>query len=428
MLTDVSNGSKSIKKIDSEKALQWVQTRLSIALAEKQKEAVKFAIKCKTMIITGGPGTGKTTIINAIIKIFSRLGVNILLAAPTGRAAKRMNEATGLEAKTIHRMLKYNPRHGEFEINDNNPLKCDLLIVDEASMIDASLMYHLLKAIPPGATLILVGDANQLPSVGPGNVLKDIIDSGSMPVVELNEIFRQAKESLIVVNAHMINGGTMPLLKPSKEKLEDFYFIEKEIPEDALKTILELVSERIPNRFGFDPIQDIQVLTPMHKGTIGTGNLNMELQKLLNPRHDGITRGGQSYRVNDKVMQIKNNYDKDIFNGDIGRIIGIDVGNQKATISFDKRHLEYNFIDLDEIVLAYAISVHKSQGSEFPAVVLPVLTQHYMLLQRNLIYTGVTRGKKLVVVVGTRKAMAIGIQNDKTQKRFTRLSYRLKTS
>ena len=377
------------------------------------------------MVITGGPGTGKTTIIHAILKIFFRQGINTLLAAPTGRAAKRMTDATSYEAKTIHRMLKYSIKYAGFEKNEHNPLKCDLLIIDEASMIDTILMYHLLRAVPLRATLILVGDVNQLPSVGAGNILKDIINSGAVPVVELSEIFRQAKESLIVVNAHMINNGLMPMFKGSRERLEDFYFIEKEDPEDVLKTILELTSERIPRRFGFDPLDDIQVLTPMHRGVVGTENLNMALQKVLNPVQTAITRGNRSFRIHDKVMQIKNNYDKEIFNGDIGRITGIDMEKHEVVVSFDGRFVIYDYADFDEIVLAYAVSVHKAQGSEFPAVVIPVLTQHYILLQRNLIYTGVTRGKKLVVIVGTKKALAIGVHNDKTRKRYTYLKYRL---
>jgi exodeoxyribonuclease V alpha subunit len=401
------NTPKLIRKIDSEKAIEWVQKQLSITLAEKQKEAIKSAIENKVMVITGGPGTGKTTIINAVLKIFSRIGVQILLAAPTGRAAKRMGEVTGHEAKTIHRMLKYSIKGGGFEKNEENPLDCDLLIVDEASMIDTILMHHLLKAVPKQATFILVGDVNQLPSVGAGNVLKDIINSQAVPVVELNEIFRQAQESLIIVNAHKINNGIMPSLRSAGEKIEDFYFIEKEDPEEVLKLILELTTERIPKRFKFDPIDDIQVLTPMHRGVVGASNLNITLQQVLNPREDGITRGGKNFRINDKVMQIRNNYDKEVFNGDIGRIVA------------------YDYPDLDEVVLAYAASVHKSQGSEYPAVVIPILTQHYMLLQRNLIYTGVTRGKKLVVIIGTKKALAIGVKNNKTAKRYTYLRYRL---
>ena len=419
------NTPKLTKKIDADKAIEWVQEQLSITLAEKQKEAIKSAIENKVMVITGGPGTGKTTIINAILRIFSRTGVQILLAAPTGRAAKRMSEVTGHEAKTIHRMLKYSIKGGGFEKNDENPLDCDLLIVDEASMIDTILMHHLLKAIPKQATFILVGDVNQLPSVGAGSILNDIINSQAVPVVELNEIFRQAQESLIIVNAHKINNGIMPSLKASGEKLEDFYFIEKEDPEEVLKLILELTTERIPKRFGFDPIDDIQVLTPMHKGIVGASNLNITLQQVLNPREDGITRGGRNFRISDKVMQIRNNYDKEVFNGDIGRILNIDTETQEVTISFGGKTVAYDYPDLDEIVLAYAVSVHKSQGSEYPAVVIPILTQHYVLLQRNLIYTGVTRGKKLVVIIGTKKALAIGVKNNKTEKRYTYLRYRL---
>ena len=416
---------KSIRKIDSDKAIDWVQKQLAITLAKRQMEAIKCAAENKVMVIIGGPGTGKTTIINAILKIFSKLRVKIMLAAPTGRAAKRMSEATGHEAKTIHRMLEYSIRKGGFQKNEEKPLDCDLLVVDETSMIDTILMHHLLKAIPPGATFILVGDVNQLPSVGAGNVLKDIIASGKMQVVELNEIFRQAKESLIIVNAHKINSGLLPSFKSSGQKLDDFYFVEQEDPEEVLRIILELTKERIPRRFGFDPVDDIQVLTPMHKGVVGAGNLNVELQKVLNPVENGVLRGGFSFRVSDKVMQVKNNYDKEVFNGDIGRITSIDPEHQEITISFDGRDIPYDYTDLDEIVLAYAVSVHKSQGSEYPAVVMPILTQHYVLLQRNLVYTAVTRGRQLVVMVGTMKALAIGVRNDKTRKRYTYLRQRL---
>jgi exodeoxyribonuclease V alpha subunit len=423
-LKTLIHSRKSIRKIDTERAIEWVQKQLSIALAEKQIDAVKCAVENKVMVITGGPGTGKTTIIKAILGIFEKLKINILLAAPTGRAAKRMSETTGHEAKTIHRMLEYSIQKGGFQKNDEHPLACDLIIIDEASMIDTILMHHLLKAIPPESTFILVGDVNQLPSVGAGNVLNDIISSSSVPVVELNEIFRQAKESLIIVNAHKINNGVMPSLRPSGPT-DDFFFIEQENPEEAVKTILDLTTDRIPRRFGFDPIDDIQILTPMHKGTVGAGNLNVELQKALNPSEEGLMRGSRTLKVNDKVMQIKNNYDKEVFNGDIGRIVKIDQENQEVTVSFDGRDIPFEFADLDEIVLAYAISVHKSQGSEYPAVVIPIFTQHYVLLQRNLIYTGITRGRKLVVVVGTRRALAIGVKNDKTLKRYTYLENRL---
>jgi len=419
------NAPKSIRPIDPDKALKWVQKQLDITLAPKQIDAVRRAVTDKVLVITGGPGTGKTTIVNAILKIFVKSGVKLLLAAPTGRGAKRMSEATGYEAKTIHRLLEYSIQKGGFQKNDQTPLRCDLLIVDEASMIDTILMHHLLKAIPPRATFILVGDVNQLPSVGAGNVLHDIIASGAVPVMELNEIFRQARESLIIVNAHKINQGLMPAFKPSGHKLADFYFIEQEEPEKVLGIILELVKERIPKRFGFDPIDDIQVLTPMHKGMVGAGNLNLELQNALNPGPDSLSRGGKNFRINDKVMQVQNDYEKEVFNGDLGRIVRINLEAQEVTIDFDGKKVPYDYPDLDEVVLAYAISIHKSQGSEYPAVVIPILTQHYVLLQRNLIYTAVTRGKKLVVMVGSKKALAMGIGNDKTKKRYTHLRHRL---
>ena len=415
----------SRRKVDTEKAIQWVQREISLSLAPNQIEAVKVALDSKIMVVTGGPGTGKTTIIKAIMTIFERLRVEILLAAPTGRAAKRMSETTGHEAKTIHRMLEFSPRKGGFQRDEKHPLMCDLLIVDESSMIDTVLMHHLLKAVPLHATLILIGDVNQLPSVGPGNVLQDIMGSKAVPVVELTEIFRQAQNSDIIVNAHLINSGVMPSLDNSQDTNHDFYFIEKAEPEEALETILKLVCIRIHKAFGFDPVDDVQILTPMNRGSVGTSNLNIEFQKVLNPREDGIMRGGRSFRINDKVMQIRNNYDKDVFNGDIGRISKIDTVNQEVTILFDGRAVIYDYPDLDEIVLAYAVSVHKSQGSEYPCVVIPLLTQHYVLLQRNLLYTAVTRGKILVIVVGSKKAMAIAVKNDKPQNRYTFLRERL---
>jgi exodeoxyribonuclease V alpha subunit len=419
---------KSIRTIDTEKAIVWVQDRLTIRLAREQAQAVQCATESKVMVITGGPGTGKTTIIQAVLKIFSRLGVRITLAAPTGRAAKKMSETTGFEAKTIHRLLEYSLQKGGFQRNEEKPLDADLLVVDEASMIDTVLMHHLLKAVPPGATLLLVGDVNQLPSVGAGNILKDIIDSDVVPVVTLNEIFRQARESLIVVNAHKINQGVLPILQPEGQGRGDFFFIEQEDPEEVLRIIVELTSKRIPKRFGLDAVEDIQVLTPMHRGTVGAENLNRQLQEALNPGDDALVRGERTFRIKDKVMQIRNNYDKEVFNGDIGTIATIDPELREVSVSFDGRTVPYDFMDLDEIVLAYAISVHKSQGSEYPAVVIPVLTQHYMLLQRNLIYTAVTRGKQLVVLVGTRKALGIAVRNDKTEKRYTLLKERLRNT
>ena len=413
-----------MRSIDIDSAVAWVQEQLSIQLAEKQIEAVAGSCENKMMIITGGPGTGKTTIINAILKIFSKITGRIMLAAPTGRAAKRMSETTGYGAKTIHRLLEYSFANGGFQKNEKKPLNCDLLIIDEASMIDTVIMYHLLKAIPPEATFILVGDVNQLPSVGAGNILNDIIESGLVPVVKLNEIFRQARESRIIVNAHRINKGMMPYLT-SKDKKNDFYFIEQEDPERVLDIILRLVKDRVPSSFGFDSVNDIQVLSPMHRGVAGAANLNIKLQEALNSSGTGIIRGSRNFRVNDKVMQVRNNYDKNVFNGDIGRIIRVSTEDQEVTISFDGRRITYDFNDLDELVLAYAVSVHKSQGSEYPVVVIPVLTQHYMLLQRNLIYTAVTRGRRLVVIVGTKKAMAIAVKNDKTHRRYTYLKERL---
>jgi exodeoxyribonuclease V alpha subunit len=415
---------RAVRSINSAKAIEWVQKQLAFQLAHKQVEAVKYAVENKLLVITGGPGTGKTTIINALLKIYTQLGVRILLAAPTGRAAKRMSEATGRQAKTIHRLLEYSLLKGGFQRDPERPLQCELLVVDETSMIDTVLMYHLLKAVPDGASLILVGDVNQLPSVGPGNSLGDIIGSGSVPVVKLNKIFRQAKESLIIVNAHRINHGLLPKLESSGPR-NDFYFIEQEDPDEVLKIVLELARERIPRRFGLDPLEEIQVLTPGHRGTIGAQNLNLRLQETLNPQATFITRGNRQFRLNDKVMQIRNNYDKEVFNGDIGRIQSIDFESQEIIISFDGRRVKYDFTDLDEVVLAYAVSVHKSQGSEFPAVIIPLLTQHYLLLQRNLIYTAVTRGRKLVVMVGTRKALAIAVRNAKSQVRYTRLQQRL---
>ncbi len=426
-LTTLIHASKSIRDIDSDKAIDWVQRRLSITLAENQMKAVVRAIENKVLVITGGPGTGKTTIINAVLKIYARLKSGILLAAPTGRAAKRMSEATGFEAKTIHRLLEYSLQKGGFQRHEDKPLECDVLIIDEASMIDTLLMYHLLKAVPPMATFILVGDVNQLPSVGAGNVLNDIIASTVVPVVTLDKIFRQAKTSQIVVNAHKINQGRVPSVSANQatDPQNDFYFIEQEDPEKVLEIILELSKNRIPQRFGFDPVDEIQVLTPMHRGVVGAGNLNHQLQAVLNPGEGGITRGDRTYRVNDKVMQIRNNYDKDVFNGDIGRITAIAWESREVLISIDGRAVVYDFSDLDEIVPAYAVSVHKSQGSEYPAVIIPIVTQHYILLQRNLIYTAVTRGKELVVIVGSRKAMTIGVNNNKTRQRYTRLCHRL---
>ena len=412
--------------IDTRQALGWVQQQFGLSLAHLQQEAVTASLQRKVLVITGGPGTGKTTIVRAITRLYEHLRARVLLAAPTGRAAKRLSETTGRPAKTIHRLLEYNPREGGFQKNNHDPLDGDLLVIDEASMIDAVLMYHLLRAVPVTTTLILVGDVNQLPSVGPGNVLKDILASGIVPRVTLTEIFRQARTSRIVINAHRMNDGYLPdLAAPAGDDLSDFYFIEQQDPEKILATILTLVSERIPKRFGLDPVDDIQVLTPMYRGVVGAENLNLTLQQTLNPQEVYVTRGEQRFGLKDKVMQIRNNYEKDIFNGDIGRIEHIDPKNKKVVIRFDDRCLNYGFEELEEIVLAYAVSVHKSQGSEYPAVIIPVTTAHYLLLQRNLIYTGITRAKQLVVLVGTKRALVMAVKNNAPQKRNTRLAARL---
>ena len=392
---------RQLPLMDRDKVLASAETELGFTLSEQQKAAVRDSMDRKVMVITGGPGTGKTTIIKAIIAAQRKMGHRVLLAAPTGRAAKRMGEATGHEAKTLHRLLEFSPKDGKFKRDEDNPLDADAFIIDETSMVDTTLMYYLLKAIPLSATLILVGDVDQLPSVGAGSVLKDIIDSGAVPVVRLNEIFRQSRESMIILNAHRVNSGRMPDLTGTGKA--DFHFIEVESPEDAVANLVGLCRDRIPARFGFHPVDDIQVLTPMHKGTVGAFNLNVELQKELNPSKDELFRGGRTFKTGDKVMQIRNNYDKDVYNGDIGRIVKIDREEQEVAVNFDGKFVGYDFSELDELVLAYATSVHKAQGSEYPAVVIPILIQHYVLLQRNLLYTGITRGKRLVVIVGTKK-------------------------
>lgn len=421
--------SKQLSLLNVDESLQWVQKDLNIAFSQKQLEAIKASTNNKMMIITGGPGTGKTTIINAILRIARKMAQKVLLAAPTGRAAKRMTEATGHEAKTIHRLLEYSPGGGAdtagFKRDDENPLDADLIIIDEVSMVDTLLMYHFLKAVPQRATLILVGDIDQLPSVGPGNVLKDIIDSAIVHVVRLNEIFRQSERSMIIVNAHRVNRGEMPGGESGPEHINDFYFTAIEEPEKVLEEIVNLCKNVIPAKFGFDSMNDIQVLAPMHRGIIGVTNLNASLQKELNSCTDEITRAGKLFKVGDKVLQTRNNYDKDVYNGDIGRIRTIDKELQELKIDYDGKIVSYDYTDLDEIVLAYAISVHKSQGSEYPVVIIPVLTQHYLLLQRNLLYTGITRGKKLVILVGTKKALAIAVKNNKQQQRYTLLKERL---
>ncbi len=417
-------GPKRDIQINVDKAIVWVEGKNKIQLAERQKEAIRKSVREKIMVITGNPGCGKSTLVKSIIDILGKKEISILLAAPTGRAAQRLSELAGMEAKTIHRLLEF--KKMRFQRNQDNPLDADLVVIDEASMIDILLMNNLLKAIPPWASLILVGDVDQLPSVGPGNVFKDIINSGVVPVVSLTEIFRQASNSMIIVNANRINKGERPFLKNRED--QDFFFIEEDDPERVAEQIVSLVSKRLPEHFHVDPAKDIQVLCPMHRGTIGVGNLNIALQQALNPEGAGgitITKGGSAFRITDKVMQMRNNYDLDIFNGDIGIIRGINQEDNVVVIEFDGRPVEYDFSDLDEISLAYACSIHKSQGSEYPLVVIPVHTQHYIMLQRNLIYTALTRARKVAVFVGTRKALAIAISNDKVADRFSRLKERI---
>ena len=420
-IRDIANKGNRLFNLDHEEVIKWAENEVNIKLAYQQKEAIKKSLTEKLMVITGGPGTGKTTIIKAILKIAIAQGLKVELAAPTGRAAKKLSETTGKEAKTIHRLLEFSPKERKFLRDEEHPLNTDIIILDESSMIDIILFYHFLKAVPKKASLILVGDVDQLPSVGPGAVLKDIINSKKVQVVRLTEIFRQAKDSLITINAHRINQGDFPIIKG--EKGSDFFFIQKEEPEEALDTIKSLVKERIPKYLSLSPIDDIQVITPMHKGFLGTINLNKEMQMLLNPNGKEIARG---FKIGDRVMQIINNYDLEVFNGDIGKISNWDPEEQIITVRFEDKTVPYELTDLDELTLAYAISVHKSQGSEYPVVIMPILTQHYLMLKRNLLYTGITRAKRLMILVGTKKAVAIAVKNDKVAKRYTLLEQRIK--
>jgi exodeoxyribonuclease V alpha subunit len=415
-------------RIDPDKALTWVEAQVGFALAESQRTAVKLAMTSKVLVITGGPGVGKTTIVKAILRILAAKAVRLLICAPTGRAAKRMSEATGFEAKTIHRLLEVDPKSGGFKRRDDNPLDCDLLVVDETSMVDVMLMQALLKAIPNHAALLIVGDIDQLPSVGPGQVLSDVISSGTIPVIRLTEVFRQAAQSRIITNAHRINQGEIPDLAPQRTD-SDFYFVSVAQPEAAVQRIIELVKTRIPRRFGLSPIRDIQVLCPMNRGGVGARSLNIELQAALNPASDRkIERFGWIFAADDKVMQIENDYDKDVYNGDIGYIDAVDPDAGELTVSFDGHCVTYGFGELDALVPAYAASIHKSQGSEYPVVVIPVMTQHYPMLQRNLLYTGVTRGKTLVVLVGQKKAVAMAVRNVSGRRRWSKLSEWLASS
>ena len=407
--------------IDVEKALPWVERKTRLTLAPGQAAAVRLALTSKTVVVTGGPGVGKTTIVDAILRVLSAKGVDLLLCAPTGRAAKRMSEATGMEAKTIHRLLEVDPRHGGFRREADNPLDCGLLVVDETSMVDVMLMRALTAAVPDTAALLIVGDVDQLPSVGPGQVLADIIASGAVPVVRLTEVFRQAARSRIVTGAHGINRGAIPdLSRPAGDS--DFYFVPADDPETAAARIVELVKARIPKRFGLDPVRDIQVLCPMNRGGAGARSLNIELQAALNPAGERrVERFGWTFAPGDKVMQIENDYDREVYNGDIGHVADVDPEEGELTARFEGREIVYGFGELDTLVPAYAATVHKSQGSEYPAVVIPVLTQHYAMLRRNLLYTGVTRGKQLVVLVGQKKAVAIAVRNVSGRRRWSKL-------
>lgn len=412
--------------IDAGVSIKWVEEQTAVSLSQTQKQAIEIALTSKVLVITGGPGVGKTTLVNSILKILDTKKLRIALAAPTGRAAKRLFECTGMEAKTLHRLLETNPIKGGFSKNEDAPLACDLLIIDETSMVDVPLMHAVMKALPKTAALILVGDIDQLPSVGPGQVLSDLIQSNMIPVIRLTEVFRQASTSQIITAAHTINQGLMPELKVSADAESDFYFIQANTPEDALDKIIKMLKERIPMKFGFSPFTDIQVLCPMGRGIVGTKNLNVELQKVLNPPTDqSINRFGWSYGVGDKVMQIENNYDKSVYNGDIGIITSISQAESEVVIAYDERLVVYDFGECDEIVLAYATTIHKSQGSEYPAVIIPLMMQHYSMLKRNLIYTGITRGKKLVIVIGEKKALTIAVKQRGEQRRWSSLKLRL---
>ena len=420
-LTARASGTAPWPAIDLERALPWVEGKTGKILSPSQRDAVGLVLASKVAVMTGGPGVGKTSTLDTILRILVAKGVRVLLAAPTGRAAKRMTEQTGMEAKTIHRLLEIDPKHGGFSRHEENPLDCDLLVVDETSMVDVPLMNALTKAIPNRAGLLLVGDVDQLPSVGPGQVLSDIISSGQIPVARLTEVFRQAAESQIVVNAHRINHGQMPQ-PPKAGESSDFYTIEIAEPEEGVAKLIEVVTNRIPRRFGLDATKDVQVLCPMNRGVLGARNLNHELQRVLNPNPPAtIERFGWRFSPGDRVMETQNDYDRDVFNGDLGTVDRIDNDEAAIVVLFDEREVIYPFGELDTLVPAFATTIHKSQGSEYPAVVIPVTTQHYTMLARNLLYTGVTRGKQLVVLVGQKKAISIAVRGGQAKRRWTKL-------
>jgi exodeoxyribonuclease V alpha subunit len=412
-------------QLDAAKAIPWVEQKTSRTLSPSQRDAVAMALGSKVTVITGGPGVGKTTIVMSILQILQAKKMDVRLCAPTGRAAKRLTETTGLEAKTIHRLLEFDPTSMGFVHNQTNPLRADLVVVDEVSMVDVALMSQLLRAIPDNAAVVLVGDVDQLPSVGPGSVLADMIASERMPTVRLTEIFRQAATSQIIVNAHRINQGQLPAMR--EDSSSDFYVIPADTPEDIQAKLLRVVTERIPQRFGLHPIRDIQILTPMNRGSLGARALNAVLQQALNPEATPrVTRFGWTYAPGDKVIQTVNNYEKDVYNGDIGQVAQVDVEEGEVTIDFEGRLVTYDVGELDEVALAYAATVHKSQGSEYPVVVIPLATQHYPMLARNLLYTGVTRGKQMVVVIGQPRALAIAVRNVRATQRLTNLAARLR--
>ncbi len=420
-LQALAKGSPPWPRIDIDKAVPWVEKKTGKILAVSQRAAIEMVLRSKVAVVTGGPGVGKTTLLDTILRILAAKGMRLLLAAPTGRAAKRMTEQTGIEAKTIHRLLETDPMTGGFRRDAEQPLDCDLLVIDETSMVDTSLMFAVMKAVPPKAALLLVGDVDQLPSVGPGQVLGDIIASGAIAVARLTEVFRQAAESRIVVNAHRINRGEMPEW-PRRGENSDFFFIEVKEPEEGAAKVVEIVRDRIPKRFGLDPVRDVQVLCPMQRGAMGARALNGDLQKALNPNMaEKIERFGSAFAPGDKVMQTENDYDREVFNGDLGRVLRIDQTEGVLIADFDGREVEYPLGELDALVPAYATTIHKSQGSEYPAVVITLATQHYTMLARNLVYTAVTRGKRLVVIVGQRKALAIAVRTHGSKRRWTKL-------
>ena len=419
-LRAIGSGPLPWPVIDATKAIGWVEGKTGLVLADSQREAVRLALRSKTLVITGGPGVGKTTLVNSILTVLRAKGVEVALCAPTGRAAKRLSESTGVEARTVHRLLEADPKNGGFKRGEENPLQCDLLVIDEASMVDVLLMRSLLKALPDQAALLIVGDVDQLPSVGPGQVLGDMIASGAVPVVRLTEIFRQAATSRVIVNAHRINKGQMPELEAVPGS--DFFFVDAPDPDVGVAKLLAVVKQRIPARFGLDPVRDVQVLCPMNRGGLGARALNIELQAALNPPGElKVERFGWTYGPGDKVMQVANNYERDVFNGDLGVVSGIDMEEGELSVTFDGREVVYGFGELDELVLAYATTIHKAQGSEYSAVVIPLTTQHYAMLARNLLYTGVTRGKRLVVLVGQRRALAIAVRNQGGRRRWSKL-------